>query len=349
MSDSNEIPVDRIQVFDREGIPIAEFRATVMRSWILGGEGRAAFTYPSRKTDIVNKDVLRFGNWILIQNSVLPPWVGTLDTPREWSPRNVTITAFTSEHVFGWRRGPLEEKITGSAGTVFEKLLQYVNRAEATILRAGDIFRGGVQREETINPTLLSRDLERIFERSGEEYAFRPVVSGGRLIVYCDWSKKLGVDTGVLLHEGKGGGNIESVDNVMVEDGPIVNDLLAAGDGESWVSKPVYEVTDATSRGEYGLRQDSQEYTGVTNTRTLRDNGETFIATAKDPTRAYNINALNVGDTFQYIALGNRFNLRFENVGFTGEGLGFETTVRILAMMYNPQLRNKIELVVEDE
>lgn len=349
MSDPQTTPTDRIRIFSREGIQLSEFRASVSRSVLIGEEGRAAFTYPSRKTQVVNKDNLRFGNWLLIENSHLPPWVGVIDYPREWSAREVTVTAYTPERVFGWRRGPLEEVVTGSAGAIFERLLYFVNLAEATVIRAGELYRGGAQMEETLNPTTLDESLHRIYERSGQEYQFRPTVSAnGQLTIYADWRQTLGEETGIILQEGRGGGNIEAVDNVLVEDGPILNDLFAVGDGESWTSRPVFQVRDAVSIGDHALRQDSEEFAGVTNMQTLRDNGLQRVSQFKDPVNAYQINALHVGDTFAYLRLGNRFKLRFESVGFSSGGTGFERSVRIVAMAYDPDVRNKVNLVVED-
>lgn len=342
---SNNVPQDRIRIFNRDGFPLAEFRASIDRSWVCGDEGRATFTYPSRKTEIVNSNILNYGNWLLIENDTLPAWIGVIDIPREWSARNVTVCAYTPEHLFGQRRGPLEEKITGSAGTIFTKLLQKVNQAEKTIIRAGEIYTGGAQREETLNPTLLNRDLQRVWERSGEEYQWRPVVSDtGKLTVYADWLKKLGVDTGALLFEGKGGGNIEDKNNVLVEDGPIVNDLLAYGDGISWQSKPNVVIRDNDSIGSYGLRQDAEEYAGVSNVQTLTKNGQKKVNQFKETAKTHKLFAVNKGDTFQYISLGNRFTVRFENIRF-----GYEAKVKIIGMAYDTDSRNKIELVVEEQ
>lgn len=344
MADSNSVPVDRIQIFNREGFAVAEFKATIDRSWAIGDEGRAAFTYPSRKTDVVNETVLNFGNWLLIENDTIPTWIGVIDTPREWTARNVTVCAYSPEHAFGFRRGPLEEKITGSPGTVFEKLLQKVNAVESTVLRAGNIYRGGAQMEETLNPTALNRDLKRIWERSNEEYQWRPVIDAtGRLVVYADWMEKLGTDTGAILHEGKGGGNVEAVSNILVEDGPIINDLLACGDGISWQSKPNINAVDPTSIGKYGLRQATEEYTGVSNTNTLKDNGTRKVNAFKNSAKRYRLNAINKGDTFDYLSLGNRLSLKFENILF-----GYEATIRIIGMSFDAAIRNKMQLVVEE-
>jgi hypothetical protein len=221
MGDSNTMPVDRVRIFNRQGAPLAEFRASVARSFVIGGEARAQFTYPSRKSNVVNEKVLQFGNWLLVQSSHLPAWVGVLDTPREWSTRNVTVSAFTPERVFSQRIGPLEEVLTGSSGKIFEGLISRLNLAQQTIVRPGVIWKGGTQRQETLNPKPLNEYLKGIWERSGEDYTWTPsIATDGRLTVLGHWTPFLGSETGVLLHEGNGGGNVEAVGRIMIEDGP---------------------------------------------------------------------------------------------------------------------------------
>lgn len=344
----NNVPVDRVRIFQRDGTPIAEFKARVERSWSLGNEGRAQFIYASRITDIVNRDVLQYGNWVLIENDQLPPWVGVIDTPRTWTPRTVRVSIYTPEKVFEWRRGDLEVKKNGSAGALFRYLLSLVNGAEATIIKAGDIDETGTYREETINPTPLNRDLKRIQERSGEEYQWRPDTDAlGRLIVYADWQPRIGIDTGALLHEGKGGGNVEAISGLFVEDGDIYNNILGYGDGMTWTTKTKYIANDERSGSDYGLRQTSKYFNGVTNTVTLKDNTTEYLKTTKNPVSKFKLNVINVGDTFKYIQLGNTLNLQLQSMGFQTGGIGYEAVVRIVGMRYNPSSKNKIELVTE--
>lgn len=349
MADAQNIPKDTVKVFNLDGsVQVAQFQARVERSFAIGDEGRGTFTYASRKTDIVNDEVLRFGNWILIENDTLMPWVGVIDIPRKWSSRAAVVHCYSPEHVFGWRRGPFEQTLTGSAGTIFSKLLKMVNTAQATPIVEGGIWRGGTQREETINPTPLNEDLLRLYERSLEEYQWRPVVTdSGRLLVYADWVERLGADTPALLHEGKGGGNLEASSNILVEDGPIINDILAYGEGETWLSKPNVPVTDNSSVARYGLRQSAKEYQGVTSAATLKVHAEKELAKFAEPPKTFALTALNVGDTFKYIRMGNRLNLQFQNIGFYSGGPGLEVKVRIIGAHYDPAMKNKIKLVVE--
>lgn len=350
MGNSNTVPEDVIRVFGRDGAPIAQFRATVSRSWAIGEEGRASFVYPRRKTDIVNESVLQFGNWLLVENTHLPSWVGVIDFPRTWGANTVEVSAYTPERLLMQRRGGIEETIDGLAGDLFLKIINLVNKAESTILRAGNLWLGGKDMEETLTPSPLSDSLRRIYERSNEEYAWRPVINeNGSLVVYADWVQSLGVYTDVLLHEGAYGGNIEATSGIMVEDGELFNDLFGYGEGATWQTKPVYIAKDADSIKRYGLRQGSVDFTGVVSGSKLREKTQVQLNIKKQPHRTFTVNALNVGNTFQYINLGNRFTLRLENIGFYGSGTGLETTVRIVGMSYAPEVKNRIELVVEEE
>jgi len=344
----NSIPVDRVRIFGRDGYPLIEFRTRVERSYAIADEARAQFTYATRKTEIVNKVALNFGNWLLVENDSLPPWVGVIDTPRSWNPRSVTVSAYSPEKVFSWRRGPTEVVRRGSAGDIFSYLLTLVNSAERTIITEGDIDRSGIRREETINPTPLNEDLARIQERSQEEYQWRPIVGAdGKLRVFVDWMNRVGQTTSALLQEGKGGGNVEMVDALFVEDGEIRNDILGYGDGITWKSRPKIPIVDADSIGEFGLRESSEFFQGVTNVPTLKANTRDAIAKFKNPVRNMKLRAINLGDTFKFINLGNIMALSLQSMGFQTGGVGYETNVRIMGMAYNPGSKNKIDLIVE--
>lgn len=343
--DSNTVPQERVRIFNRQGLPVAEFQAAVERSWVIGDEGRARFSYANRNAQIVNEDVLEFGNWLLVENDSIPPWIGVIDPPRTWQAREVQISAYTPERIFSWRRGPIEEILNLSAGNIFATLIGKINIAEPTVLRVGNIYQSQ-QIQETLNPTILNDDLQRIYERSGEEYQFRPVVSNGRLVVYADWVDVLGINTQAILQSGEGG-NLEDSSKLWVEDDPILNNILAYGDGETWTSRPVAVVGDVASQQKYGLRQGVEEYSGVTNVATLQQNGNEKLKTEKQPTRTGKLSALNVGETFKHIGLGNLFRLRYDKAGFTGTAK-YETLIRVIGMKYDSMDKNMIELVIQE-
>ena len=334
---------DRLRIFNRSGFEIASFQASVSRSWAVGLEGRASFEYASRKTNIVNEEVLRFGNYLLVESDILPAWIGAIDTPRSWSKDAVTVNAYTLERLFQYRRGALEQKLTGSAGTIFGRMVNIINAAEKTVLQIGTTWTGSVSREETLNPNTLERNLKSLQERSGEDYEFVPQIVNGRLVVFANWVQSLGVETPLTLLEG---GNIENAR--MTEDDNIINDLLGYGDGATWTSRPAAITQDVQSIAKYGLRQDGKEWTGVSIISTIQNNNNEYLATRTKPRKIFDITAIDLGDTFSYLRLGNRVNVYLRNMGFLETGRGTQERTRILGMSYNPRQGDKIKLVLRD-
>lgn len=338
--------MDRLRIFSRNGTLLAEFTASVRRSWIIGKRTIASFSVSVYDT-YCNETVLQFGNWVIVENDNFPDWVGTIGG-REWASRKATIAAYSPEFLLGQRIGPREEIVKGSAGVIFERIIYYVNLKEKTLLRGGNIVKSGT-RIETLNPTQLNDDLRRIYERSGEEYTWRADFdANGKLSILGDWSLKLGKSTEFSLYESKSGGNVEATRRVLVEDAPEGNSIFGYGSGLTWASKPVVEVPDAASINQYGLIQKSISYNGVSTLAGITTNARDELKTLKNPERIYNINALNVGDTYKFMALGNSMYLRMQNIGFSSGDLGTDVRVRIVGMYFNPDSGNKLELVVKE-
>src|ERR1043165_7303465 len=99
MAATNVTPQERVRIFRKDGTAAAEFRARVQRSWVIGDEARAEFVLSSNRSNYVNEDVILPGNWLVVQNSALPSWVGVIDEPINWGTRNVTLSAYTPEHI----------------------------------------------------------------------------------------------------------------------------------------------------------------------------------------------------------------------------------------------------------
>lgn len=337
---------DRLRIFGRGGSLFAEFNAAVSRSWIIGGRSSASFTI-STGEDYCNETVLNFGNWVVVESTQLPAWVGTIAS-REWrGDRTITIAAFSPEWLLSQRIGPIEKIITASAGEIFVEIIRQANSDEQTLIRAGEIYIGE-DMQETLNPLSLDKDLNRIYERSGEEYAWRVSFNpNGQLIVYGDWFDRLGADTNFFLREGKGGGNIESGKRVLVEDAPRGNYLFGYGNGLTWKTKPYSIAEDSTSQNRYGLIQQSISYYGLTTKAAITKNVNAELKKRKNPSSVYSVTAIDSANTFPYLVLGNTMYLSMENIGFTTGNLGtLKKRVRIMGMFYNPIDAGKIDLAL---
>ena len=80
-------------IYSRDGTPIADIRASVMRSWLLNDVGQAVFSFPV--TDVkCNAEILQYGNILYCQHDTLPDWVGVIDTPLRWHHGYIEIMAY---------------------------------------------------------------------------------------------------------------------------------------------------------------------------------------------------------------------------------------------------------------
>lgn len=336
---------DRLRIFNRHGASPIEFTASVSRSYTIGEQDTATFDVPTDES-FFNAKNFAFGNWVLVESDISPAWVGSIGS-LVWGMREVTIEAFSPEYFLSRRIGPIEKVVEAAAGMIFSEIISQANKDEVSIVRQGNLFMSQ-SRQETLNPTPLSDDLRRIYERSGEEYIWRPeITDNGNLIIYGDWSEKLGIDTDFTLHEGTSGGNIEATNRVLIQDAPEGNYIFGYGNGTAWTSRPYFATRDEDSVNKYGLIQKSISYYGVTNISTLEDNVKDEIIIYKNPASIYNVNALDVGNTFEYMKLGNRMNLKMEHVGFTNGNIGTDVRVRVVGMYFDPTKPGKIELALE--
>ena len=335
---------DRLRIFNRSGFLLAEFSVSVSRSYVLGARSTASFEVATNQTYCTD-NVLNFFNWVVVESTNKPDWVGLISS-RVWGKSTVTITALTPEFLLSKRIGDKETLIQGSAGMIFSEIIRQVNRDDVTILKVGEVYIGA-DMEETIDPTSLDRDLKRIFERSKEEYLWRPGFdSAGKLSVYGDWVKQAGVDKNFTLWQASGGGNIELNDRTLVEDAPDGNYIYGYGNGITWDAKPIAISTDTTSRNKYGLIQKSVSYYGLKTIDAIQKNADAELLLSKDSANVYNVKAIDNGDTFANLALGNVLNLNLTNVGFLSGVLGTIIKVRIIGMMYDPDNGEKIDLAL---
>lgn len=332
---------ERISVFDNDGKPLATIRANVTRSWVLGGMGEATFDM-SYKDANTNQRNLEFGNLLLVEHSSLPPWVGVIDTPRSWKRNTVTVKAYDASKLWAYRRTN-GEVVKGTGGGIFHALLKMANVDGDTRIRTGQIYSDGVTREETLTDT-VDKHVKKLAERTGNEYRLRPGLDARRyLVIFADWRKALGKDMVGVLTEGQ---NIESSDNMLTEDGTIINDLLGIADASNGKKIKIVQ-RDQASISQYGVRQASKTFSGNLTDTTLKQSARAELNRTANSVRSLRLRALDEGGLFAQLDLGNTFAVNLFSVGFFGSTRGYTAKVRILGMKYTSNL-NVVELVVSE-
>jgi hypothetical protein len=334
--------MSRVQLFDHFGIKVAELDINASRTWKIGEYGRGVFELPVNHLKCTEEN-LQFGNLIYIDHPKLPPWGGVIDVPREWNRNTVTINAYSAEYILKFRRDDSINELTNTPGNIFNYIINVANRNGDTRIKKDYTLSEEESIAWELNLLDMYDEVTRLAEDTENEWILVPRVVDGELEFLAQWAKELGVETNFLLKEGF---NIESGNAIISESGEIANDILGTGTGTTKANKPKVTTKDQTSIKNYGLRQTSltineKEYQAVA----IATKAE--LSNKKNPQKTFSLVALDIGDTWKNINLGNKMYLQMRNVGFQHGALGLDTEIRITGMTYQED-ENKLELNCEE-
>jgi hypothetical protein len=337
--------MSRILVFDRNGNALAELEATCERSWLLSDVGKATFSL-STQDKKCRREFLQFGNLVYIEHEKLPVWAGVIDVPRKWESGKVTVTAYSGEKLLSYRIGPLNRTLRGSTKTVLKTIMELAQQEEPLPMVIGDFQESGRFHEETVNLTNLFELFQKIVEQAGGDFFTVPEISEQKLrFVLSYYSGAIGMETGFGLIEGH---NLELSGRPLTEQGTICNDLVGYSNGASWASKVTERVIDEESIAQYGRRQDGKSFGGDSEAGTLKENTKKTAAVSAQPKQTLDLNALDVGDTWNWLRLGNSFEAQLHTVGFYGDGFGYRGTIVVHGMEFNED-KQTVRIICEGD
>lgn len=323
----------RVILFSKTGQQLAETNAQVVCSWKLNDIGKAKFTL-SINDPVCRREFIEFGNRVLLEHEELPDWVGVIDTPREWSSfGTVDITAYSAEYLLKWRRCATSQKITGTSGTKFAELIKKANAERTLYIDLGDIWNEGKATTEQLQGESIYDAIKRISTDLNHDFALTANIQpNGDLRFYANWYKQRGKVNGCEFIDGW---NIKTSNRVLIEQGEIVNDVMAVGVGASSGSQKTGIEIDMDSAGQYDYRQ------GVVNLSTEFD-GTVSVGAAqqlgklKEPRRTYDLNA--IGTIWKDLHIGDTYRLTLNNCGFSSGGFGLQSDVRVVGMELNERM-----------
>ena len=334
----------RITIYDNSGMWLAELDAQTFRSWKLNDYGSGSFTL-STKDAKCTEQFLQFGNFVYITSDKLPVWGGMIDTPRSWGVGTITSSIYSIEYALKSEHMPnLVQLVTGTPGAIFQKLMTRPLGNNTVPIVVGDIFGKGVSDKKEYNLSNVYDSIASLSNDSGNDWDLLPAIdSNGSLYFIANWYQRKGIDSNFMLYEDH---NIKLSDRLLVEQGKIITYVRAYGEGGAWSSKPTVFEYDEENIAKYGHRSDTLSVKS-TGTLMLREAARTYLDENKEPRRTFDLVVLNVGDTYNHVRLGNTHKAEFYNVGFSADGIGISTKVRILQMSFD-DLNNQMKLVVDE-
>jgi hypothetical protein len=104
---------------------------------------------------------------------------------------------------------------------------------------------------------------------------------------------------------------------------------------------------DKDSAGRYGDRYTSFSHT-VGHIQSASDRAtDSALDKQKQPRKTFDLTALDVGDLYNNLRIGDTLPVHLVSVGFQGDSYGVDTTARLLGMTY-ADLDNKDQLVLDE-
>jgi hypothetical protein len=254
------------------------------------------------------------------------PWTATL--PAE-------LTLYNAECLFGLRAAEHSVQVIGSMSDVVKEMIRIVNEQEQSFLQLGNATSSS---PAVFNKLIEQRNiwdqLVKLLEDSGYEMVLRPERSArNELHLYTDVGVQLGADTGFLLHDGEQA-NMRVIEAKV--NGKIINRATGvSGQSTEEAQLQTAVLEDQDSQNAFRTRSDVMQFQKVTEISTLTQYTQAFLDYGKRPYLDLTVDAMEIGETFNYLRLGNRLLVHAANVFLPGGIHGWSGTVRILAMVFD--------------
>lgn len=277
-----------VLVADERGRLIGEMPGVESLTWVLNGVGQTQLPV-ARPGDVGH--LIEFGNRVLVYlDNGLPVWVGLIDPPRGWRYGYGEVTAYSGERLLTWRVTGRNRVFSQSPrAAVLRALL--AEQAGPHVVEPGYIDLGGDAITDTYNYENLLNVVTDDHFLAAVDFSVTGVVEDGRIRFKVNLWRRRGRDLpNAWLIEGH---------NAVIEaeeQGPIINEWLTAGSGNSWsdVGRLYGRARDDDSVERYGLRQAPKVWSDVHDQATLDARTAAELAMTAEPYLALSVDAINL-------------------------------------------------------
>ncbi len=337
----------RYSVFDKFGQYITDLSAQSIRSYTLTARGVVGEC--DMKLSVYDqknkKKYLNWGNYLLIRQAGLPDWIGIFYTPRNWPFRGTLHKAYQVEKVLAWR-ATQAQKLTGTPGNLFRQTLLQTNSAlyNEKIIYPDSIYEAGGVNDETFGGDALFH-MNRVSARVGHDFAVNySFDDNNKIYLTGSWYQRQGYDTNHFLREGY---NLEISQNALQENGELYNYYIGMNDASTPSMRLSTVAYDIDAISEFGLYQKSFVASGVTVQSTLDTMAQLNVLSTKNGYRVLDLVALNVGDTYNHIRVGNTVNVDYNTSAYTDDGFGLSETAKIIGFEVDDLVPEKVRIAAE--
>ncbi len=326
----------KFSVFGVDGISRGDFTAIAAPGWAVGGS-RAVNAGGSISVEIpdfvAEQPWMQLGNLVLTRpHPDLELWAGMIDTP--WTATlPVKVTFYNIEYLLKIRTPDNESLEKGSVDKIMRRMVELANAQQEIFLRIGTVGEiDKTAREETLKQVDLWGQFQALGQRTNTQFATRPVIENGRLMIYLDLASSPGEDTNYLLFDGEQG-NMTITSAVV--DGEIYNRVIGVGSQSTPTSRlQTSPQLDASSIEKYRLRSAVTQFKDVTVLSTLEKNTKNFLGDSKQPYLKLTVEILNHENVFKLLRRGNTFVTHASKLYLPGGVRSWKGLTQINALTY---------------
>jgi hypothetical protein len=348
--------------------PLTELHSvpTTPRSWVLdkngkSDPGRAEFAI-STLDDKVTEKHFQYGNLVHIRHiptadsagtkrGTLPDWAGIIMTPRPWDTHFINIVAYSAEAILSARPMPYTHIERQTPRDIFLKILEYAN-SFTTSYGGGVIIQPGIVENTDATLTYDMRlsgfeHINTLCQDAGMEWNVTSTIdASGKLLLFANLYNRMGIETNFDMTNL----NLEAgpSKNIMTEQGFPMNIVIGHSEANTNEDRRSAIGRNDAAVGDYGPLGFNVIFTGLEHQGEVAYASQNIANSRGRPVRILGSRlALDEGQTFSNIAIGNIVNVRDRRVGFNPDGgFGFDTRARILSLKYN-DMSNNAEISLE--
>lgn len=333
--------MSRVMMFDLSNHSVGEFTAEANRGWGLSGKRTLAGglqTTLAIPASVASQDWLQFGRMALIQDSKLPAWCGVMDTP--WSGKIPSEAIFYGpEYLLDLRMPDRQAVLSGSFESILIDLIGLINQDEDLFVRAGILGElPAGQQQLTIDQKSLWVQLNDFGKREGVEFFFRATREQNEpLTIYIDAGQRIGMDTGILLHDGARA-NMQ-VTSASVT-GIIRNRVIGIGKADSAQKRPqTAPYRDEDSIDRYRMRSAVVQFSTLTDLSSLETATQKSLDASARPRLKLVLSLMDNDDLFTSLSPGNSFMVHAAEIYLPGGVKGWRGQMRMLQMALDDHTR----------
>lgn len=306
---------------------MTQLRSICPRNWVLNGIGEATFTVPYSSAKY-REEYLKPGTIVVIEDPKLPDWCGIIGDDQDWTQSEIKIKCLDGIALLKTRMTLPTDTYNGSAGAIIQKMLVTAGQYRDTHFQIGTIYDDGVTRQMKMGDSVYAQLLT-LQKRTRNDWLTSPVVVNGKAYIQFDWLERAGLPAASILTEGA---NLERNASPLSQRGPIINSIIGFSEASDPTKRLMYLGEDEASIGEYDVRQAKKVYTGVTTMADLIESVSADLSLSAWPLRATQFAALDRGNVFNDLRLGNTAQVNFFKVGFTDGVSGLSAMFRFMGL-----------------